>query len=166
MSDKTHMHGDGESYSGVVPAKQPNKSGEPPAEAVEGRPLTKENMDQPNQYRTQNRKSWSSKLVHVREAARKDKKLKFTALLHHVTVGSAIVFIIEDIPLDFGLCLFCFCPGPRFRDGLLHVVSSQSELYDPNTLALWPFSLYALSVVTFPDCHSFFSFRRVAAIFK
>ena len=46
MSDKTHMHGDGESYSGIVPAKQPNKSGEPPAEAVEGRPLTKENMDQ------------------------------------------------------------------------------------------------------------------------
>ena len=27
MSDKTHMHGDGESYSGIVPAKQPNKSG-------------------------------------------------------------------------------------------------------------------------------------------
>ena len=53
MSDKTHMHGDGESYSGIVPAKQPNKSGEPPAEAVEGRPLTKENMDQPNRYRTQ-----------------------------------------------------------------------------------------------------------------
>ena len=48
MSDKTHMHGDGESYSVIVPAKQPNKSGEPPAEAVEGRPLTKENMDQPN----------------------------------------------------------------------------------------------------------------------
>jgi group II intron reverse transcriptase/maturase len=86
MSDKTHMHGDGESDSGVVPAKQPNKSGQPPAEAVEGRPLTKENMDQPNQYRTQKRKSWSSKLAHVREAAKKDKKLKFTALLHHVTV--------------------------------------------------------------------------------
>jgi hypothetical protein len=38
--------------------------------------------------------------------------------------GGAIVFIIEDIPLDFGLCLFCFCPGPRFWDGLLDVVSS------------------------------------------
>jgi hypothetical protein len=37
------MHGGGESYSGVVPTKQPNKSGQPPAEAVEGRPLTKEN---------------------------------------------------------------------------------------------------------------------------
>ena len=44
MSYKTHMHGDGESYSGIVPAKQPNKSGRPPAEVVEGRTLTKENM--------------------------------------------------------------------------------------------------------------------------
>ncbi len=88
MSDKTHMHGDGESYSGVVPTKQPNKSGKPPAEEVEGRPLTKENMDQPNQHRTLRRASWSSGLVRVREAARKDRKLRFTALLHHVTVDS------------------------------------------------------------------------------
>jgi group II intron reverse transcriptase/maturase len=43
-------------------------------------------MDQPNQYRTQKRGNWSSKLAHVREAAKKDKKLRFTALLHHVTV--------------------------------------------------------------------------------
>jgi len=86
MSDKTHMHGDGESYSGVLPTKQPNKSGQPPAEAVEGRPLTKENMDQSNQHRTRRRASWSSGLVRVREAAKKDRKLRFTALLHHVTV--------------------------------------------------------------------------------
>ena len=48
MSDKAHMHGGGESYSGVIPAKQPNKSGRPPAEVVEGRPLTKENAEQSN----------------------------------------------------------------------------------------------------------------------
>jgi RNA-directed DNA polymerase len=88
MSDKTHMHGDGESHSGVLPTKQPNKSGKPPAEAVEGRPLTKENMDQPNQHRTRRRGSWSSGLVRVREAAKKDRKLRFTALLHHVAVDS------------------------------------------------------------------------------
>ncbi len=46
MSDKTHMYGGGESYSGVIPAKQPNKGGKPPAEVVEGRPLTKENAEQ------------------------------------------------------------------------------------------------------------------------
>ncbi len=43
-------------------------------------------MDQPNQRRTQKRKGWSSGLDHVREAAKKDKKIRFTALLHHVTV--------------------------------------------------------------------------------
>jgi hypothetical protein len=46
MSGKSFMYGHGESYRGIVPAKQPNKGGRPPAEAVEGRPLTKENARQ------------------------------------------------------------------------------------------------------------------------
>jgi hypothetical protein len=46
MSGKSLMHGQGESYSGIVPTKQPNQGGEPPAEVVEGRPLTKENTPQ------------------------------------------------------------------------------------------------------------------------
>jgi len=43
MSGKSLMHCQGESYHGVVPTKQPNQSGEPLAEAAEGRPWTKEN---------------------------------------------------------------------------------------------------------------------------
>src|SRR5215831_1461312 len=86
MSHKSHMYGSGESYGGIVPAKQPNKSGRLPAEAVEGRPLTKENMDQQNLGRTQSRESGPNELDRVREAARRDGKLRFTALLHHVTV--------------------------------------------------------------------------------
>ena len=86
MSDKSQMHGYGESDRGVVPAKQPNKSGQPLAEVVEGRPLAKENMDQSNQRRTRRRVNWTSGLARVREATRKDKKIRFTALLHHVTV--------------------------------------------------------------------------------
>src|ERR1035438_5984044 len=86
MSYKAHMHGGRESYSGILPAKQPNKSGRPPAEVVEERPLTKENMDQPNLYRTPSRESGPNGLERVREAATKDGKLRFTALLHHVTV--------------------------------------------------------------------------------
>jgi len=42
MSHKAHRHGGGELNGGVVPAKQPNQSGVPPAEAVEKRPPTKE----------------------------------------------------------------------------------------------------------------------------
>ena len=43
MSGKSLVHGQGESYHGIVPTKQPNKGGEPPAEGAEGRPWTKEN---------------------------------------------------------------------------------------------------------------------------
>ncbi len=86
MSDKTHMHGGGESYSGVVPTKQPNKDGRPSAEVVEGRPLTEENTEQSNQHRTPSRESGPSGLDRVRQAAKKkDGKIRFTALLHHVS---------------------------------------------------------------------------------
>ena len=86
MSDKPTMHGGGESYSGVVPAKQPNKGGRPSAEVVEERPLAKENTEQSNQCRTQSRESGPNGLGRVREVAKKDGEVRFTALLQHVTV--------------------------------------------------------------------------------
>jgi len=86
MSGKSLMHGGGESYCGIVSTKQSNKSGGPPAEAVEKRPQTKENTRQPNLGRTQSRESRPSGLERVREVARKDGKRKFTALLHHVSI--------------------------------------------------------------------------------
>ena len=69
MSGKTLMHGGEESYSGVVPTKQPNKSERSPAEDVEGRPLTKENTQEPNLCRTPSRESGPSGLARVRETA-------------------------------------------------------------------------------------------------
>ena len=86
MSDKSHMHGGGESYSGIVPAKQSNEGQGGPEEIVEGRPLTKENTEEPNPYRTPSRESGPSGLDRVREAAKGDRKLRFTALLHHVNI--------------------------------------------------------------------------------
>ncbi len=86
MSYKTQMHGGGESYRGVVPAKQPNEGRGGPQEVVEGRPRTKENMEEPNSCRTQRRGSEPNGLDRVRQAAKRDKELRFTALLHHVTV--------------------------------------------------------------------------------
>ena len=56
------------------------------AEGVEERPLTKENMEQPNLCRTPSRESGPNGLDRVRRAAKEDRKLRFTALLHHVTV--------------------------------------------------------------------------------
>jgi group II intron reverse transcriptase/maturase len=86
MSGKSFVNGGGESYSGVVPTKQPNKSEKSPAEVVEERPLAKENTQESNSYRTPSRGSEPNGLARVREAARKDKKQKFTALLHHVNI--------------------------------------------------------------------------------
>jgi RNA-directed DNA polymerase len=86
MSNKTHMHDNGESYSGLVPVKPSNKSGRPPAETVEGRTLTKENVGRPNPNWTPSQGNGPSGLDRVREAARKNGKLRFTALLHHVNV--------------------------------------------------------------------------------
>jgi hypothetical protein len=86
MSGKSLVNGDGESYCGIVPTKQPNKSEQSPAEVVEGRPKTKENTRQPNLGRSPSRENRPSGLERVREAARKNGKLKFTALLHHVGI--------------------------------------------------------------------------------
>jgi RNA-directed DNA polymerase len=86
MSHKTRKNEGGESYSGIVLSKQPNESLGGPKEAVEGRPLTEGNMGEPNSSRTQSREIEPRGLDRVREAAKRDKGLKFTALLHHVNV--------------------------------------------------------------------------------
>src|SRR5271157_650251 len=74
------------SRSGIVPTKWSNTGQGGPKEIVEGRPLTKENTAEPNPYRTQSRASGSSGLDRVRQAAQRDKQLRFTAPLHHVTI--------------------------------------------------------------------------------
>ena len=86
MSGQSLLPGGGESHRGIVAAKQPNQSEGSPAEAEEGRPGTEENPRPPNPYRNPSRASGPSGLERVREAARKDRKLKFTALLHPVSV--------------------------------------------------------------------------------
>jgi group II intron reverse transcriptase/maturase len=81
------MNGHGKSDRLVVPGKSPNNAGPSVAEGMEGRSLAKGNMDQQNTSRTQSRtESVPSALDRVRELARKDRKARFTALLHHVTV--------------------------------------------------------------------------------
>jgi len=86
MSQKSNMHVGGESDGWVVPTKCPNNGGEPPAEGMEGRQPTKENIGPATAPRTQSRIGELSDLLGVRKAARKDKRTRFTALLHHITV--------------------------------------------------------------------------------
>lgn len=73
--------------SDPTPTKCPNNDGEPSAEGLEGRRPAKENTKQATAPRTQSRNGELSDLLGVRKAARKDKRTRFTALLHHGTVG-------------------------------------------------------------------------------
>src|SRR5437899_1576529 len=77
-------NGPGKSDRPAVPAKSPNKAGQPAAEEMEGRGLAKGNLLQQNASRTPSREDAPSALERVRQAASKDKKLRFTALLHHI----------------------------------------------------------------------------------
>jgi len=78
------MNGTGKSDSPKVPAKSPNKVGQPAAEGMEGNGLAKGNLPQQNASRTPSRNDALSALERVRQAAKKDKQLRFTALLHHI----------------------------------------------------------------------------------
>jgi RNA-directed DNA polymerase len=78
------MNGQGKSDRPAVPAKSPNNAGQPGAEGMEGRGLAKGNLPQQNASRTPSRTDAPSALERVRQAAKGDKKLRFTALLHHI----------------------------------------------------------------------------------
>src|SRR5207253_969129 len=83
---KSNMHVDGKSDGRAVPTKCPNKSGNPLAQGIEGRRPAKENTEQTTACQTQSWGNALSGLRGVREAAKRDKRLQFTALLHHVSV--------------------------------------------------------------------------------
>src|ERR1700738_2754603 len=75
-----------ESHNGILPMNYSNNDKASSAESGEGRPLIKENAGQPSTYPTQGGKGVSQGLAGVRKAARENKEMKFTALLHHLTV--------------------------------------------------------------------------------
>jgi RNA-directed DNA polymerase len=88
------MNEHGKSDSPIVAAISPNKA--VAEEAVEERGLTKGNAIQQNTPRTQSRiKGAPSALGLVREAARKNKRARFTALLHHVTVDRLLQAFLD-----------------------------------------------------------------------
>jgi hypothetical protein len=105
---------DEKSDDGIRPMKQPNKEGSPSAEAVEERPSPKGNGGETAAAWTLRRDTASIGLARVRRAARRSKSVRFTALLHHITV------VYEE---DFGCFSYGFRPGRGQHDALdaLHV---------------------------------------------
>jgi RNA-directed DNA polymerase len=85
MSRKPILDVSEKSDRSIVPGKPPNK-GPGPAEVVEERDRAKGNADKPPAPRTQSRNGRASMgLEGVRQAARREPRLRFTALLHHIT---------------------------------------------------------------------------------
>jgi group II intron reverse transcriptase/maturase len=74
----------GKSDSSIVPEKLPNNAGQPAAEAMEERELAKGNRSKQNASRTQSRIDARSALERVRQAVRRDRRQRLTALYHHV----------------------------------------------------------------------------------
>jgi RNA-directed DNA polymerase len=76
----------GKSDSPIVPGKLPNKGRGALrfAEGVEGRGLAEGNLFQQPRFRTQSRSDLQNALRRIRQAAQRDRKLRFTALWHHV----------------------------------------------------------------------------------
>ncbi len=71
----------------VVPVNQTNKEERSSAETGEGRAQTEENIIQSRMRPTQSGKRMSQGLDGVRQAARARKQERFTALLHHLSIG-------------------------------------------------------------------------------
>jgi RNA-directed DNA polymerase len=79
------MHGDGQSDGPVVPANLPNKASA--AEVGEERGPAKGNTDSESSAGLSAGDQVSRELGRVREVARRGRRARFTALLHHVSRG-------------------------------------------------------------------------------
>src|ERR1700730_14570232 len=80
------MHADEESDEGVVPMKRSNHEGVSSAETVEGRTSPEGNGGQTAAARALRRDTVSNGLAAARQAGGRSKDVRFTALLHHITV--------------------------------------------------------------------------------
>src|ERR1041385_5976178 len=81
------MNDGGKSDRSVVPEKQPNKADRHAAEAAEERDRAKGNPSKRDKPWTLSQPGLPSALERVGRAARQDKNLQFTALLHHTDVN-------------------------------------------------------------------------------
>ena len=68
----------------TVPKKPPNKAERSAAEKAEGRSLAKGNPPRSDTNRMQSRSKVNSALRRIRHAAERDKRVRFTSLMHHI----------------------------------------------------------------------------------
>ena len=98
------MNGRGESDALIVSMKSPKEGGQLPDEEMEKRGATKGSPIQENTPRTQGRKGVQQALERVRQAAKKDRKLRFTSLYH-------LVYNIDSLRMAFSQLKKDAAPG-------------------------------------------------------
>jgi group II intron reverse transcriptase/maturase len=91
------MNGRRKSDRSVRSEKSPNRAPERAAEAMEKRDLAGGKSPECNTPRTQSRSSVPSALERIRQVAEKDRRQRFTALLHHVYDGARLKAAYEAL---------------------------------------------------------------------
>ena len=91
------MNEHGKSDRPIVPGKSPNKARASVAEEMEGRGLAKGNLGQQNAIRTQSRVVVPSELAQIRQTAKSNKEVKFTALMHHIYRTDTLRFAYSQL---------------------------------------------------------------------
>jgi hypothetical protein len=88
----------------------------PAAEEMEGRGPAKGNLGQQNAFRTQSRSNAPSELAQIRQTAKSNKDVKFTALMHHIyridTLRFAYSQLKRQAAAGYGRSEVCFNPRP------------------------------------------------------
>ena len=82
------MNGMEKSDSAIVAVKPANKGASAPAEPVEPRAEPKGNLEGQSTRRTQDRESVSQAADRIRQFVQRERKVRLTTLLHHVTVDA------------------------------------------------------------------------------
>ena len=122
------MNADEESDEGTVPMKRPNKEGFASAEDVEGRTSPKGNGGESAAVRTPSRDTALIGLVAVRQAARRSKSVRFTALLHHITADllkqSYLALVRDAAPGTDGVTWQAY--GENLDDKLKNLVAEHA----------------------------------------
>ena len=96
------MYDQGKSDPPIVPGKPPNKAECVAAEAVEARGGAKGNAVLSSTHQTQSWASVSQAMDRIRCAARRDKRVRLTALLHHVNVD-LLRFAFHQLPSELAI---------------------------------------------------------------
>jgi RNA-directed DNA polymerase len=122
------MNGREKSDSAEVAVKPANKTGMPAAEQVERRAGTEGNAIPQSTSRTQGRADASQARDRIRVAARRNKKEKFTALLHHVTPEA-----LRDAFYAIAKNAAAGIDGITWRDYEADLERKLADLHDPLT---------------------------------